>query len=372
MNVLILNWRDIKHPLHGGAEISLFEHAKYWAKQGTSVCWFTSSFEGGREEEEIEGIRIVRRGSHYTVHLWALFYFLKGRFRDIDIVIDSFHFIPFFTPLYLSDKKIIALINEPAKKTWFENISLPFSLIGFLLEPLFFVLYKNSHFITGSSSIAHELEKEFGIRHEYVHVIHHGVKVKRPKKNIRKEKNPTVIYISRISSDKGIEDALHAIGIVQKKIPQLKAWIVGKAQSSFYLRKIERLVLTLGLKKIVRFFGFVSEEKKFELFSQAWVLIHPSIREGWGLNVIEANAMGTPSVGYRVSGLKDSIKDKVTGILTQKNTYQDLADAVFKIIEDKHMYQKFSKNAIAWSKKFVWKKSVGESWNLIASIERIG
>src|SRR5689334_2645433 len=101
MKILILNWRDIKHPLSGGAEISLFEQAKIWTKKGAKVTWYSSSFKNSKKEEVIDGIRFVRNGSHYTVSLNFFADYLMGKFKSIDVVIDCFHFVPFFTPLFI-------------------------------------------------------------------------------------------------------------------------------------------------------------------------------------------------------------------------------------------------------------------------------
>ena len=368
MQILILNWRDINHPLAGGAEISLFEHAKYWSRRGGKVIWFASSFNRAKTRENIDGITIIRKGSHHTVHLWAFLYFVLHKFGKFDLVIDSFHFIPFFTPLYIRRKKIIALINEPAKNTWFKNISFPFSLIGFIMEPLFFASYKKTQFITGSESISKELQKDYGLLDKNIHVIHHGVTIRKSIGRVKKEKDPTVIYVSMISADKGMEDAIKAIALASRKTRPLHFWIVGKAQDEQYLKRIKKMAQKLGIKKSSTFFGYVSEEKKFDLLSRAWILIHPSIREGWGLNVIEANMYGTPAVGYNVSGLKDSIKHRQTGLLTKQNTPEELAKAITSLIKNKNLLSHLSKNAILWSKKFAWKISGEKSWELIERV----
>ena len=125
MTILILNWRDIRHPLSGGAEISLHEQAKYWRDQGNKIIWFASSFNGAKNEEVIDGIKVLRKGSHFTVHIWAFLFYHWKKFDRFDIVIDSFHFLPFFTPLYISSSKIIGLINEVAGKVWFANLWYP-------------------------------------------------------------------------------------------------------------------------------------------------------------------------------------------------------------------------------------------------------
>ncbi|MEK7533819.1 MAG: glycosyltransferase family 4 protein [Patescibacteria group bacterium] len=367
MKILILNWRDINHPLSGGAEISLFEHAKYWKSKGAEVLWFTSCFKRAKLEEEIEGIKIIRRGSYYTVHIHALFYYLLKIRKNVDIIVDNFHFIPFFTPFYAPKKKIIAFINEPAKNNWFNNIYFPISLLGFLIEPLFFIFYREIQFITAASSIAKEL-KDYGISSNSIHIIHHGASAVRLERDIDKKQPPAIIYLSQLSQDKGIEDALNAFAIFSKYNKELRFWVVGKAKNKSYEREVKNLTHRLNIADKVKFFGFVSEDKKFQLLSKSWVLIHPSAREGWGLNVIEANSVGVPTVGYNVTGLRDSILHMKTGILTENNTPQGLAKSLGLLIEDPKLYDKLSKNALDWSENFSWNKAGEMSWKLIGDV----
>ena len=90
MHILIFNWRDIKHPKAGGAEIVTLEYAKGWVKAGHRVTWFTAHFEGAPQEETIEGVRIVRRVGSLTVFLAAPIYYFFHR-NEFDLVIDEIH-----------------------------------------------------------------------------------------------------------------------------------------------------------------------------------------------------------------------------------------------------------------------------------------
>ena len=80
----------------------------------------------------------------------------------------------------------------------------------------------------------------------------------------------------------------------------------------------------LGLEDLVRLPGRVSEQAKSDLLSRAWLTVAPSLAEGWGLTVLEANAVGTPAVAFDVPGLRDSVRDKVTGWLVPPG--QELAE----------------------------------------------
>lgn len=366
MRILILNWRDIRHPLSGGAETSLHEHAKYWKKMGNEIIWFSSSFPGAKKEEIIDEITFVRKGSHYTVHIWAFLYLITGRFKTIDIVIDSFHFLPFFTPLYFSKKKIIALINEIAGKVWFANLPYPFAIIGFHTEPFFFYFYKKIPFITGSNSTSDELKKN-GIKTKDIIIIHHGINVVADDKKIKKEEKPTLVFLGRVSDDKGIKDVIETYLQVKKTISTTQLWIIGKEEKKGMIASLLKSIEQKKIKADITYFGFVTEERKIELLRRAWLLIHPSQKEGWGLNVIEAATQGTPTIGYNVEGLRDSVKNGITGILVDSQNPSLLSNAILSITMDKtkKLYNTLSKNARVWSKNFNWNKSTKQSWDIV-------
>ena len=117
----------------------------------------------------------------------------------------------------------------------------------------------------------------------------------------------------------------------------------------------------------IKFWGYVDERKKYEFLSRAHLLINPSIHEGWGLVVIEAAAVGTPTVAFNVAGLRDSILNGKTGVLC-KLSPQVMAQEINKLMEDKKEYDKLSNNAVVWSRNFTWEKATKESLNLIKEV----
>lgn len=362
MKILVLNWRDMKHPLSGGAEVSLLEHVKYWQKKGADITWFSSGFKSAKKEEIIDGIKFIRAGSHYTVHFQAFLYLLQNK-KQFDLIVDNFHFIPFFTPLYVRKTKILAFIHEIAGKVWYKNLPILPAFFGFHAEPLFFRIYKKIPFLTVSKSTRDELVN-LGISSENISVIHNGVS---RTVLVSEEKNskPAVIYLGRISYDKGIQDALDAFEDINMNIPEIEFWIVGKEE--------EKGMFDLLIKdhnKIVnnvKYWGYVTEQEKFTLLRKAWVLIHPSMKEGWGLTVIEAATQGTPTVAYNVEGLRDSIKNNQTGILVD-HSIDDLAHAVERLINNTQELKLLSKNAEKYAEQFDWEKSGEQSWEVINSL----
>lgn len=372
MRILVFSWRDPKHPLAGGAEQVMHEHMKGWRAAGHKVTLFSSKPKGLGKEEVLDGVKIIREGLEYLgVQIAGFLFYLKNKDK-FDFVVDQFHGIPFFTPLYVRKPKL-AVIQEVAREVWFLN-PLPWPLnwavgvAGYFGEPFVFLLYRRTPFMVGSESAKSDISR-LGIPRNNVTVVPHGVIVKKPSRLPKKEKIPTILYLGALTRDKGIEDAIKTFSILAA-YGNFQFWIIGKAETVSYFNRVKRLVAELKLKEKVKFWGFVSDEKKFKLLAKAHVLINPSVREGWGLVNIEANAVGTPVVAYKSPGLVDSVKDGESGIICKMNTPEELAYEVLSLLKDKEKYEKLIVTAKRWSSNFSWDKSKKLSLDLIEKVVR--
>lgn len=361
MTILILNWRDPKNPKAGGAEIVTLEHAKAWVKKGYKVIWFSPQFPGSKKNESFDGIRIIRAGNFLLNYLYApFFYYFSG--HKFDVVIDQIHGIPFFTPLYVKKRKI-AFIHEVAGEIWNYMYPFPINKIGQLLEKYYFYFYRNITFWVVSKSTVNELEK-YGIKKSYCVVIPNGIQNKPLFTLPKKEKKFTLLFVGRIVKMKGIENVIAAFHQIQLNDKNSQLWIVGTGEK-IYLEKIKKIIKNYNLEKNVTFFGSVSEEKKFELMRRTHLLLHASVKEGWGLVVIEAASQATPSVVYRVNGLIDAVKHNKTGIIVSNNTPENLARAAIQLIKDEKKYQFFQKNCLAWARSLSWNRITPLSLQLL-------
>lgn len=368
MNILVLSWRDPKHPLAGGAEQVMHEHMKGWVEAGYKVVHFSAYFKGAMREETVDGITFLRQGRQFIgVQLSALFWYLFRKNVEFDLVVDEFHGWPFFTPFYVRTQKL-AVIQELTREVWFKYrlpfySNLFFGSILYLIEPMFFLPYRNVHFMTGSKSTENELI-DVGIKKENVTIVPHGVIL--PKLPITNHKSPitTILYLGALAKDKGIEDAIKTFGEL-KNLGEYQFWVAGKSDSNYlkFLRK-----LAWKQKIDVGFFGFVSQRKKFELLTKAHLLINPSIREGWGLVNIEANSVGTPIVSYNSPGLTDSVKDGVSGVVIKNNNPKEMARVINDLLNNEKLYKGLVEGAISWSKNFSWEKSRKASLRLIDNL----
>ncbi|MAG60031.1 glycosyl transferase [Candidatus Woesebacteria bacterium] len=351
MRVLILSWRDIKHPYGGGAELLSHEMAKRWVAKGNEVVHFSSSFPGAKSSEEIDGVRYLREGNWYNVHILGAINAMLGKFKGFDVVVDEVHGIPFFTKFYIH-RPIVCLACEVARDIWDQMYPFPLSRIGRFLEKLYFHTYKNIPFLTISPSAKEELVQS-GIPSRSITVLPMGFSYTLPRGTPPKEKIPTVIFLGRLVKTKGIEDAIRAFAQIKGELPKAKMWIVGKGEGG-YTNKLKDMVKSLKLENNVEFKGFVSETEKFRLLARAHIILVPSAHEGWGLIVPEANIVGTPAIVYNVHGLRDVTKDGVNGIVVKKNNADSLAKESIKMLRDRKRYEQIVLSAKKYASAMNW------------------
>jgi glycosyltransferase involved in cell wall biosynthesis len=354
LRILWLNWRDIKHPDAGGAEVFTHEIMRRLVKKGYDMTLFAARIPRDPKIDNIDGVKIVRDGGKYTVYNKAKKYYNKYN-DDYDLVIDESNTKPFLTPKFVKDKPILALYHQLSREGWFYETPFPLNYFGHhYLEWKWLSYYKNVPTVTVSNSTKKDLEK-FGIKK--IFMVQVGLSINPISKLQQKESNPTVVFLGRLRRHKLPDHAIKAFSLIKKEIPSSKMWVIGDG------------IMRKDLEKFningVTFYGNVQNELKYQLLSKAHLILVPAVREGWGLVVTESNAMGTPAIAYNVPGLRDSVKDGQTGILVQENSPEGLAISAISLLNDKKFLDKLSCNALVFSRQFSWDDTAREFEKII-------
>ena len=362
MNILILNWRDIRNPRAGGAELLTHEMAKRWVAHGHRVTLFSERYTGAAREEVIDGVSIIRKGRWWSVHLYAMFYYLIRLRNTVDIIIDEVHWYPFFSILYARHKTVL-LVCEVADKLFFRLLPYPFALFARFVEKIYIFLYRSSPVLAISESTKASLLGE-GFDPACVTVIPMGLSLPKIVRRYPKASTLTLIVVARLQKFKGIADAIAAFARIQMSIPSANLWIVG-GDSEGYQKDLERIAKNLGVYPHVKFFGRVQEEKKFELLARAHILLMPSIHEGWGLVVPEAASQGTPAIGYRTAGVQEVIVDGKTGVLVEAGKSEILAEETLNLWKDQRRYHRYQEAGIKRALSMNWEDTARVALNVI-------
>jgi len=308
LRILILNWRDITHPQAGGAEVYTHNVASEWVKEGHVVTLFCAAIDGRPASEDFDGLHIVRRGTRHGVYREAKRFYLREGRGQFDLVVDEVNTRPFGAPKWVDDVPVIALIHQVCREIWYYQTPLPVAFVGrYLLEPLWLRGYRDVLTVTLSESSKDSLEN-YGLTR--VVVVPVGFRSLGERPNVPREPRPTVVFVGRLSANKRPEDAIRAFELLRETMPTAVLWMIGSGPMEDKLR--------LSAPEGVQFLGKLSESQKIERLARAHVLIMTSVREGWGLVVTEAAAVGTPVIAYDVAGLSDSVRAS-NGVLSAPN-----------------------------------------------------
>ena len=357
MRLLCLNWRDIKHPEAGGAEVLTHEVMKRLVAYGHEATLFCPTVQGRSSQEVIEGVKIVRRGGKYTVYNQGRKFFKKNKDK-YDLVIDEVNPRPFLNPKILGGTPSVLLFHQFIRQEWFHEMPFPLSYLFYFYENRWLLPYRNSLTLTVSQSSKNDLE---AIGFNNVKVIPMGINVKPLNEPRKKNDVPTIVFIGRLKRHKLPDHAVIAFSIIRKQLPNAQMWIIGDGYMTKDLKKMD--------VENISFFGRVNDESKYDLLSKAHLVLVPSIREGWGLVVTESNAMGTPVVAYNVNGLRDSVIEGKNGMMVRHNTPESMADSALRILRDPQKLHQLSTSALDYSREFSWDKTADYFQRLIQTIQ---
>ncbi len=347
MRFLMLNWRDPGNPLAGGAERVSLGYLAALVERGHEVWWLANGFSGCRKTAEFEGVKVVRCG-RIGFSIFEAWRWTKAQPR-FDLVIDQHHGIPWFAPWW-SGTRTIAYIHEVLGPIWQSFYPFPIAWLGRIQEAIVLRLYKSVPFWSACPSTEAALRR-LGVR--LVTLIPYGVATEALKALPKKRIVSTVrlIVVSRLAPNKRIDDAIRALAVLRERGCKATLKIVGGGETRYDLG---RLAETLDLSDQVCFLGQLSESEKDLELASSHLLLHTSIREGWGLNVIEANCMGTPAVVYPVPGLIESTVHESTGLVASDETPEALADEIQRFVNQDSLYQDCRVGAWRRSKEYHW------------------
>lgn len=360
MKILLLNWRDMKNEWAGGAEIYVTELAKRWIKEGHEVTFFCGQnyLQNLPREETIDGIKIIRRGGRYTLYLWAAWYYLTRFRKECEVIVEAQNGVPFFTRLY-SRKPIVAIYFHVHGKQFFIELPPPISYVGFIMEKILFpFFYRTTPIVAISQTTKSDLVK-LGLPKKNIDIVYCGLNIASNGK-VQKFKTPTILYLGKIKKYKRVNLLIKFMPQILKKIPNARLLIAGWGTDGPYLTDVS---MKSTVRRNVKIVGPVSEKEKKELMSKSWVCVNPSIHEGWGIPVIEANLFGTPTVSFKVPGLSESIQHGKTGILAKNE--EEFIEGVVKLLKNKKFREALGKESTEWAKRFDWDKSAEQFLSII-------
>jgi glycosyltransferase involved in cell wall biosynthesis len=349
--ILFLNWRDLSNPAAGGAEAYAEEIARRFTAAGCQVTLFTSEYQGATPFDWVNEYLVVRKGRRFSVYLAAAWHLHRYGPR-YDAIVDFQNGIPFFAPFWAPPGAVVVCVFHHVHQAQFDMyFPWPVNRVGRLLEGrVSRRVYRHCPLIAVSPSTRAEMRHQLGLRGP-ICIVPNGIDPPPSGTGLRSG-TPQIAVVTRLVPHKQLHLLVEAVPAVLHRWPDLRVEIAGCGpEREALLTQVRRL----GLHGIVSLPGRVPEQVKNDLLSRAWLTVAPSLAEGWGLTVLEANALGTPAVAYDVPGLRDSVRDKVTGWLVPSG--QGLSEPLINALgelADPDRQQLMAAQCRRWARRFSW------------------
>ncbi|TAN39405.1 MAG: glycosyltransferase family 1 protein, partial [Nitrospirae bacterium] len=275
------------------------------------------------------------------------------RENKFDLVIDDINKVPFYTPCFVKEP-MLAISHHFFGKAIFHEAGIFSGSYVYLSEKLVNRIYRKTPFVVVSDSTLNEFI-ERGFKREQFSIVHNAIEQERfPMKISPKFEKPTVVYFGRLKKYKSVDHLVRAFALIVDKIPDARLEFIGRGN---FQPELERITRELGIENRTKFYGFVSEEEKIEILSKSHIVVNTSIKEGWGITNIEANACGTPVISANVPGLRDSVKAGVSGLLYEYGNIKQLSEQMLLLLTNQSELMRLSEGAVEWAKTFSWDNS---------------
>lgn len=361
---------DAVYPwVKGGAEKRIYELANGLADKGHDVHWYGVGWwwpESGNKDIEMDGIKLHgvckpvelyqndRRSIKEAIYFaWMLLFKLRaGKYDIIDC--QGFPFFSCFTTKFNSffgRSTLVITLHEVWDDYWYEYLGKP-GFFGKLTEKLMVKL--TDKIITVSDKTKEDLRKiKPG---EKAVVIPNGIYLEEINRINPSMVRSDILFVGRLIKEKKADLLIKSIVTVKKHFPDIKCTIIGEGPEK---EQLENLSNESGLKGNVEFTGFLEDyHDVIAHMKSSKVLVLPSVREGFGMVVLEANACGVPVVvvDHPMNAAKDLIIPGKNGFIADLSE-DSLANKIIDGIKSKQILMESSKD---FAKAYDWNKIISK------------
>jgi glycosyltransferase involved in cell wall biosynthesis len=386
VRLAVVNWRDPWHPQAGGAEKYAWEMATRLRGRGAEVSYLTARAQGQARRERRDGIAVVRLGGRFTVYPLVLGWMLSHRW-SFDAVLDCQNGIPFFTPAVLPRRvPVFCVVHHVHTEQFGVHFPAWAARIGRILEgPVARLVYRRHASVAVSPSTIDAMRQRLRWPTP-IHLIPNGVDYVPPVPGAQGDtggragppcaegvwggsfppRQQRLCWVGRLVVHKRAElvlpvaERLRDSGVVID--------VVGRGPAE---RSLEEAINAAGLADAVRMRGFLPEEEKQSVVAGSVLHLNTSRGEGWGLCVLEAAALGVPTVAFDVEGLRDAVRDGQTGwLVADGEQLADVVEGALKELADPRRRSAIATACREWAAQYNWDASATRMAELIREAVR--
>ena len=365
------------HLYFGGVEKRIIETAKRLQNQA-DITVYSGTKAGFKEPTIIDGVSFVPCYSTdriFPLDNWFFNRSIAKKARDIDADVYEAHAVSGYGILKALTKQgikkpfihtihgVLADEYEQAKKNEYDSFRGRIAnYFMHRLAKLEAETAKNATLIVTISQYSLEKTKQlYNIDEAKVRIVPNGVDPEKfkPIENQEAVKRqfglgdkPCVLFVGSLIPRKGLPFLIEAAKKIVKEQSETKFLIVGEGPLR---KKLANSLEAANLSGNFTFLGNVKEDRLPAVYNCADVFALPSIQEGQGIVLLEAQASAKPVVAFNIGGVNEALLNGETGLLVKRGSTDMLADAIMKLLSDKALREKMGANGRRFvTENFTW------------------
>lgn len=263
------------------------------------------------------------------------------------------------------------LLNKNKVTKWVQHIFhlIPSSRkISFYSQriSLFLIKHWADKVTVDNSLLKDDLVRKFGFNPQKIIVNYPGIDLKYLKKiKADKENIYDAIFMAQLRPSKGVFDLIKIWCLVCQKNQELKLGIIGRGKKEI-VEVMKKMVKDYNLENNITFLGYLSDDQAYSTIKSTRIFITPSYEEGFGITMLEAQALNLPVVAWYLPVFDEIFKKGM--IKVEIGDMEKFAKEVIRLLADKSFYQKLSKEAIDNANQFDWNKTAQREEKLFLSL----
>lgn len=352
MRLLFLAGRDPAHPQAGGGDVQAWAWATWAAKRGDRVTYVCQWSPGLDRYAELDGVRILRLGRGFKLTLAAFRYYRKHR-REYDLLYEDpigAGRSPYMAPIW-ARVPVVAVWHQVTAKLLFAMNPWPVAAALAVAERIVALAFRHCNLWVPSEERAREVVRSLGFLEKNVHVISPTLPYSdsaMPAIHVRKRQ---ILFLGVWRRYKAIDHLIRAFASAVEQVGDAELVIAGRRMDVKYERELRTLTEQLHLEDHVTFMPNVSEVEKRRLLATTCALVLPSLLEGFGIVVLEANALGTPAI-VSTGVPAAAVRSGETGLRYKYGDVRGLAAAIEAILTDEMLWAKLARASSAYAREF--------------------
>ncbi len=348
MNIDVYCYDDVDNPRCGGGGAFRERAVHEYLSSRHSIRLFTGNFPGAKPIDKTNFIcRRIGLPSNYLLSrisfsLLATIHSLSSK-ADI-IALQYSIYSPVLTFLFRPAKTLVLFFHITGTQVFVKYGM--FGILPFAAEKL--VLGNARYFLTLTDSMAIDLMRRRPTVKAVAGYVHFDTSLL----SLPASDDHIILCFGRIDIRmKGIDVLIDAFEKISPKFPDHQLVIAGRGKESD-IQWLQRRIGDSPVRMRIRYLVNPSDSVKKELLQSATIVCMPSRFEGWNIVAIEAAASSKPTVGSRIHGLVDSIRENETGLLIQPENCDDLAEKITRLLGDPGLREHLGKNGRLWAQRF--------------------